>query len=222
MRALLVAAAPIAGSAYLVAELAAVCDPIIAIDGGGAVCLEAGVSPDVVLGDFDSLAPAALERLAARGSRVIEFPSRKNQTDLELALLEARERGAAEVVLTCSSSGRLDHTLAALGALATNADLCPMLAEPDVTGWVLAPSGRTRVTLKGVGATVSLLALGGPASVSAAGVEWPLAGFELLPGSSLGVSNVITAPTGAEISVDRGTLLVLAPFLPGEARAADR
>ena len=221
MKALLVAAAPVAGSAELVALLAVDSDLVIAVDGGGSVCLEAGVTPDMVLGDFDSLAPEALAQLTHAGTRVVAFPTRKDQTDLELAFHEARASGATEVALTCATSGRLDHTLGALGALAVNADLCPVLTEPDAAGWVLTPQGRDAVRLAGPGATISLLAMSaGPAIVSAAGVEWPLDRFELTHGSGLGLSNIVVGEAGALITVHEGVLLVLAPRLDGLEAAA--
>jgi len=219
VRVLLVAAAPREGSESLVAELAASADMTIAVDGGGAVCLAAGVVPNVVLGDFDSLTPAALERIAESGAWVVRFPAEKDETDLELALAEARSAGADEVVLTCATAERLDHTLAALGALAANADLRPELAETDLSGWVLAPGGRDSVELEGEGATVSLVALGSSAVVSATGVRWPLEAAELRPGSGLGISNVITDRAGARFSVTSGSLLVLAPILADGPRA---
>jgi thiamine pyrophosphokinase len=222
VRALLVAAAPVAGAADLVAQLATAVDLVIAVDGGGAVCLEAGISPDVVLGDFDSLAPDDLARLTNGGARAVAFPAHKDRTDLELALDEARARGAHEVVLTCATSGRLDHTLAAIGALATNADLRPVLAEPDVTGWVLSSHGRRSLTLDGREATISLLAWAETAVVSASGLEWSLDAFELHPGSGLGVSNTIVSPEGATVAVSKGTLLVLAPGDAGRPRATAR
>jgi len=221
MRALLIAAAPVEGSVTLVAELATQCDLVIAVDGGGAVCLEAGVAPDVVLGDFDSLDAAALQELSAGGSRVVRFPAHKDRTDLELAVDEARSAGASEIVLTCASSGRLDHTLAAIATLLANPDLRPRLAEPDVTGWILSLEGRPHIVLHGRGATVSLLAVSEPAVVSASGVEWPLDRFEIEPGSGLGASNVIADEAGADIAVAGGTLLVLAPCVPGTPRASE-
>ena len=102
-----VAAAPTGGSAELVAKLSADHDIVIAVDGGGAVCIEAGVTPDIVLGDFDSLDPAALEWLRRVGVTVKAFPADKDQTDLELALAVARGQGAARVTVPAVSSRRL-------------------------------------------------------------------------------------------------------------------
>ena len=79
------------------------------------MCFEARVRPDIVLGDFDSLDPATLERLRSDGASILAFPADKDQTDLEIAFDVARERRATTVTLTAASTGRLDHTLGALG-----------------------------------------------------------------------------------------------------------
>jgi thiamine pyrophosphokinase len=216
---LIVAAAPVAGSVELVARLAPEHDLVIAVDGGGAVCIDATVMPDIVLGDFDSLEPDALEWLRRHGVSVLPFPADKDQTDLELALIAARERGARSVTVTAASSGRLDHTLAVVGAIGTAADLRPQLVEPDVRAWVLGETGRTELEVTGRGSLLSLIALGAGARVTVSGVRWPLDERDLPLGSGLGVSNVVTAESGAVVRLLGGRLLVLAPELLGPACA---
>lgn len=213
MRALLVCAAPAPGGSDLVARLAPGADLVIAVDGGGSVCHDAGVVPDIILGDFDSLPGSLLDEFVSRGVRVIEFPADKDETDLALALDVARREGADQVTVTAASTGRLDHTLAVAGTLAAAADLRPELREPELRGWVLSTALRSRIALKGVGATVSILAPGWGATVSARGVRWPLAKAELAPLSVLGMSNVIIDDAGAVIEVHAGTVLVLSPHV---------
>lgn len=213
MKALLVAAAP-AASAELVASLAAIHEYVVAVDGGGALCLKAGVRPDVIVGDFDSLAGSDLADLRSQGSRVQTFPAEKDQTDLELALEAARLAGADSVTLTAASTGRLDHTLAVLAAMAHAIDLSPTLVEPAMTAALLGDGGPRRLSARGVGATISLLAWGGSCSVSASGVRWPLKCDPLAADSGLGISNVITAET-ADIEVHSGRLFVILPEVGG-------
>ena len=148
-RVLLVAAAPVAGTCALLPSLAADVDLVIAVDGGGRVCLEAGVLPDIVLGDFDSLSPEDLGRLSELGASVVRFPAEKDASDLELALAEARRAGAGSVVVTAAMSGRLDHTLVALGVLSGAADLKPHVVEPDLEAWVLAVRGSECTAARG-------------------------------------------------------------------------
>ena len=219
MRALLVCAAPVAGSPALVRRLVANADLIIAVDGGGAVCLEAGILPDVVVGDMDSLAPADLSRLRESAVSICQFSADKDVSDLELAVIEARSRGATSITVTAASAGRMDHALAGLGVLASACDLSPHLAEPEVDIWVLSSEGRGSLLLEGAGATISLVAFGASAVVSAKGVVWELDEISLDPTSSLGLSNRIGDGGCAQIAVSEGVILAIAPQVNGAVRA---
>jgi thiamine pyrophosphokinase len=212
-----VAAAASDGSPALVASLAGSHDLVVAVDGGGALCAEAGIKPDVVVGDFDSLDTATLDRLRADGSELISFPADKDQTDLELALAEARVRGATAVTVTAATGLRLDHTVASLAALVGAADLRPEVSEPMLSAWVLHPNGRRQLSVQGPNGTLSLAAWGAPCVVSASGLKWPLDGHTLSPESGLGLSNVITSDS-ADLVVHEGALLVMAPRMPGGVR----
>lgn len=209
MRALLVCAARVTGSCTLVARLAPHADIVIAVDGGGAICLEGGVTPDAMVGDLDSARSETVDELLARGVPIYRYPAEKDATDLELAIGEARRQGAGEIVVTAATGGRLDHTLGTLAALAAAADLRPEIAEPDLSGWLLSRSGRQELALNGLGATVSLIPWGGIALVSARGVRWPLNRADLSPEATLGVSNIVSSAQGATFSVHQGTVFVL-------------
>lgn len=215
MRALLVCAAPVPGSEALLPRLAADVDLVVAVDGGGALCLTAGVVPDAVVGDFDSLSPGDLQRLLARGVEPHEYPADKDASDLELAIVEVRRRGATSITVTAALAGRLDHTLAALGVVCSARDLVPHMVEPELEAWVLSPEGRESIVLSGADATLSVLAFGAPAVVSAEGVIWKLDSARLTPESSLGLSNRIDSEGSARISVHEGVALVLAPKVAG-------
>jgi thiamine pyrophosphokinase len=215
---LIVGASPEPLPAAFLTELASTHRLVIAADGGAAHCLTAGVPVDLLVGDFDSVDGTVLETLAAQGTRIVKFPVGKDFTDLELALAEARAQGATRVTVTGASGGRLDHTLGALGALASVAELEPALIEPGDNTWVLAPEGRRSIELQGDGATVSLIAFGGAADVTITGVRWPLNHARLTPDAALGVSNVITGAR-ARISVHEGVILAISADLDGTPRA---
>jgi thiamine pyrophosphokinase len=210
VNALLVGAAPAPESPALVAQLATSADLVVAVDGGGATCLSAGVMPDALIGDLDSIDKTTLRRLTDVGVRVVRFPAEKDETDLELAIAWVRAAGAKTVTVTAASRERLDHTLAAIGAIASAADLQPRLAEPDCDMWVLTPSARSRLTVSGVGRTVTLMAWGGDAVVTVVGAKWPLARDRLTAGSGHGLGNVVTAETGLVVEAHGGCVLVLA------------
>src|SRR5690606_31025561 len=76
---------------------------IIAADGGLDLAEQLRLSPDVVVGDMDSVSATALERARSAGVEVKTHPTAKDETDLELALAEAwaglRGRTGASVVV---------------------------------------------------------------------------------------------------------------------------
>ena len=185
-------------------------DWIIGADGGAARALDWGLTPQVVIGDMDSLPDALRDELEARGSRFIEHPRAKDETDLELALTYAVEQGAKEIVVLGALGGRLDHTLANLLLLALPPLEGALVRIVDGAGEVLLVGDGTAITLQGhPGDLVSLLPIGGDASgVTTAGLAWALQNDRLRFGFSRGVSNEMTAHE-ARVEVEEGLLLVV-------------
>ncbi|MGD8997867.1 MAG: thiamine diphosphokinase [Anaerolineae bacterium] len=181
-------------------------DLIIAVDGGTRHAWEVGVDPERVIGDLDSLTPAERERVRSGGAQIISFPARKDETDLELALLRAASEGAESIVVLAALGGRLDQTIANLLLLAL-----PELDGIDirvVEGPQVAFLIRDEALIEGQpGDTVSLIPLGGDAGgISTEGLEWGLDGDTLHFGPARGVSNVLTVER-ASVRVRQGLLL---------------
>jgi len=210
MRALLVCAAPVVGYEDLISVLAADSDLVIAVDGGATLCEAAHVVPDVVVGDFDSFDDVEGRRLEWRQTDFVTYSPDKDSSDLDLALEESRARGASEVVVCAASSGRLDHTLAAVGSVSRAADLAPVIAESAQMAWLLSEEHRPTLEIGPTGSTWSLIATTCDAIVSVAGVKWPLDHAHLAQLSSLGLSNVVVETTGT-VLVHRGRVLVIGP-----------
>ena len=213
MRALVVGAAAKLGNEAFYVGLAAGHDLVVAADAAGEMLLAAGVRPDLVVGDFDSSAPGAADRLRSAGITVESHPERKDATDLDLAALAARARGATALTLTAAFAQRVDHTLAAFGTLLRCADLGAEAVEPDMHAWIADSAFRPSVELTVTeGTTVSLLAIAGRAEhVTLTGFEYPLTDATLDPLSGLGVSNVVLS-AAPRVDVASGTVLVIASF----------
>ncbi|MBN1977100.1 MAG: thiamine diphosphokinase [Anaerolineae bacterium] len=179
---------------------------IIAADGGTHRALAAGVTPDVVIGDLDSLSPETQARVEAAGAQIVRFSPRKDETDLELALLYAARGGATEITILGALGGRLDQTLANVLLLAL-----PELKGIDariVEGAQEAFLIHGKATIDGApGDTVSLIPLGGDVEgVTTDGLEWPLDEDALRFGLARGVSNVLITKQ-ARVRVRQGMLL---------------
>ena len=149
-------------------------DLVVAADGGAGFLLEQGIRPDVVVGDFDSLPAAAVERLEAAGVELVRHPVRKDRTDGEMAADEALRRGAGELVLA-GALGALDHTLGHLAILRRLAarGVAARLAAPRLTVRVLAAPDEARLDAP-AGTRVSIVPLQGDALVTLEGFDYPL------------------------------------------------
>jgi thiamine pyrophosphokinase len=183
---------------------------VVAADGGLERALDLGLRVDVVVGDLDSVSVESLAVAEAAGARVVRHPAAKDATDLELALDEAVALRARRVLVVASARGRLDHLLASL--LLLGAERYAGVELDALVGDGIAHVVRRERTLEGTpGELLTLLAVGGPAEgVTTSGLEYPLAGETLEPGSSRGVSNVF-AEDRARIEVLSGALLAIRP-----------
>jgi thiamine pyrophosphokinase len=208
MRAVIVASGDVAPADARHVDAA---DLVIAADGGADALERLGHRPDRLVGDLDSAEPALVERLAAAGAVIERHPADKEASDTELALADALEAGATEVVILGALGGaRLDHALANVLLLAG-----PALADHDIRlvhgpTTVRLVGDRGRLGLEGdAGDLVSLLPIGGDAvGVSTDGLRWGLRGATLALGPSRGLSNeIVRAP--ASVAIDDGRLLVV-------------
>ncbi len=183
---------------------------VIAADGGLERCAALGLQADVVVGDLDSAEPGSIAAAQERGAEIQRHPTRKDATDLELALDEAVARGAERVLVVASAEGRLDHLLSSLLLLGHERYAAVEVDALVGTARVAVVRGERRLA-GAPGDTLTLLALHGAADgVRTEGLEYPLRGERLDPGSSRGVSNVFSAHE-ATISLERGVLLAILP-----------
>lgn len=183
-------------------------DLTICADGGIRHALAAGIRPHAVVGDLDSLPPDVRGELEAGGTRFVQHPTSKDETDLEIALLYAANRSADRIVVVGVRGGRVDHELGNLLLLAH-----PRLEGIDVrlrAGSQEVVLVRERVAFCGVpGDLLSLLPVGGDAQgVTTHGLEYALANEPLQFGPARGVSNVFV-DSQPWVSVQSGLLLAV-------------
>jgi thiamine pyrophosphokinase len=190
---------------------------VIAADSGWTRARAIGLEPDLLVGDLDSLDPAAVADVEADGVPIRRHPVAKDASDTELAVLEAAHRGATRITVLGALGGpRLDHalanvwllahpTLAALDLVLLDAGArVSVLVAPDVDGRPV-----TRVLPGPVDALISLFPLGGDADgITTHGLRYPLADEPLRTGPARGLSNV-RASADAAVTLRRGRLLIV-------------
>lgn len=180
----------------------------IAADGGALALLRAELLPHVVVGDLDSLDPDSQQTLLARGVELRRFPRAKDETDFELALLLAAERGAQAIDVLGALGGRWDHTLANVALLAHPALLGRRVRLLDTRQALYLV--RDQASINGQrGDTISLIPLGGAVrGVTTRGLLYPLQDALLHFEQARGISNVLLEPP-AQVRVGEGLLLVV-------------
>ena len=181
-------------------------DLVIAADGGYTHLLKAGIKPDVLIGDFDSLDDLPNDLSV----EIIRHPVEKDETDMYLAYRIGVSRGCLEFHLYGGVGGREDHTFANY-CLLTEAKNDNNRAYLVGNGTMIFAIKNERIVLSSeAGRGISVFAFGGDAhGVSIKGLKYQADNITLMASRPLGVSNSFIDNRKAEISVKSGTLLIM-------------
>lgn len=179
-------------------------DFLCASDGGYLALAEAGQLPDLLIGDFDSMAEPDI------ACETIRLPVEKDDTDTVYCVKEGFARGYTDFLIYGALGGeRLSHTMA-------NISLLSMIRKRGGRGELRAKQTRVlllvageRISLSPEGSGfISLFSLTEEAELSASGLSYPLAHTILSRSFPLGVSNRFSGAY-AELTVHSGEALVI-------------
>jgi len=182
-------------------------DLVVAADGGLHAVLDRGWTPDLVVGDMDSVDPSTLAAAGEDGVAIERHEVGKDRSDLELAVAAARRDGVTDLHVIVRSGGRLDHQLANLAVLAApeSAAMAIHAQVGDHAVWVVR--GRREIPLE-VGAHVAVQPVGGAARVTTSGVAFTVQREVLSPFSARGIANRVTG-SPVVVEVETGVVLVI-------------
>lgn len=145
------------------------CDQVIAVDGGLARLVGLGITPHLIIGDFDSVDPSLLLRFSS--TPALSYPQDKDFSDMELALQEALRFHPKKIILLGASGNRVDHTLANLFLLLKHPELVSIETETET---LYAITGIYKHSFR-PGQTLSFFSLNGEArGVTTTGLKWNL------------------------------------------------
>ncbi len=179
-------------------------DYVIAADLGFDSLMAYGVSPDLAVGDFDSLGHRP------NHPNVIQLPAEKDDTDMVFALRKGLEQGYRRFILLGGVGGRLEHTLG-------NLQLLDWLTLHGAQGFLAGErtvatcirDGKTIVFPPSMSGYLSVLCNSGSAEgVDLIGLKYPLDKYTLTGGFPLGVSNQFLG-ISATVSVQKGSLFLI-------------
>lgn len=172
--------------------------PVVAADGGALRCLAAGILPDAVIGDLDSLGAAASGIPLERLHRIEE----QETTDFDKCL---RSVGAPLVLAFGVTGPRIDHTLAVCTTLVQRAEVrAVVVGEADL---LFHAPPRLALDLP-AGLRFSLFPMA-PVSGRSQGLRWPIDGLDFAPAGRIGTSNEVTGPV--RLDIDGPGMIVITP-----------
>ncbi len=182
---------------------------LVGVDSGLHYLLQAGLTIDLAIGDFDSIEPAELKQVEAQSAMVIRLPARKDKTDLAFCLdWIYNHMDYASITVFGGIGGRIDHFLANVN----------LLKKYDITMiddhhriWMLK-KGRHHIA--NALPYISFFALEDVYNLSIKGFAYELDQYYLSTADSLCVSN----QGSGDLEFSKGRLLVVATtdFFPAD------
>jgi thiamine pyrophosphokinase len=188
-------------------------DFLICADGGANHAALSRRLPNLLIGDLDSITPGVLKQCENAGCIIERFPCEKDETDLELALINAEEQARLvserDIWLYGATGKRIDHFMGNIALMLAYArkGYRIRLADPEHESWILQGHECIR---RSPGQGLSLIALSEKAVVTTEGLYYPLQQGVLFQDSPRGMSNVFLGEE-VVIQVHSGWVLVVLP-----------
>lgn len=190
-----------------VEEIKSLCtsdDFIVCADSGYSFAKKAGLTPNLIIGDFDSL-----KEELPQNTEVVKLNTHKDDTDTEHCVMECIRRGYKDFLLLGSIGGRTDHTFANIATLA-------FLSEYNYNGIARNNGEEIRILKEGSyemnnkkGLIFSVFPYGCESvNVTYKGAEYMLNNKTLTYNVSRGISNVFVDDE-AKITINRGRAILL-------------
>ncbi|MEO1815599.1 MAG: thiamine diphosphokinase [Acetobacterium sp.] len=183
-------------------------DYLVCADGGANHARDLNLKPDIIIGDMDSITAETMTFFES-----IEFetyPSKKDQTDTELAITHAIKIGADKVIILGGLGSRMDHSLGNIYLLKRFLD-AGIEAEMVNENNHIRLIGKTTEFNFPIGTIISLLPIGGEVEgLTITGFEYPITEGQMTIDKPYGISNVTNENTQC-ITFKKGMLLMVIP-----------
>jgi thiamine pyrophosphokinase len=166
----------------------------IAVDGGLSFFDKAGLRPDLIIGDCDSIKRDP--RKTYPGVNVVVFPAEKDKTDTQLAVEYAIRSGATSIDIVQPIFGEADHfagNLMLLASLVERATPRVLHVRLINTAYeIIFLRDRSCVISKARGDTISVVPLTSKISLTCSGTAFPVKGLTVRRGETIALRNRVT------------------------------
>lgn len=207
MKAIIIANGEAGDIEELLEELSSA-DYIICADGGGDLAYKNGITPDYLIGDFDSIEKEILSFFMENDVDILRYSKDKDYTDTEICVYKALELGCREICIFGGIGSRIDHSLGNIGLL-------HIMAEKGTKGCIISKDSRIYlcrdyIEINGkIGDVVSIIPLLGNAKgLKSKGLKFELNNLSIEFGKPLGISNEMT-DCKCSIEIGNGEILVI-------------
>ncbi|MFA6532497.1 MAG: thiamine diphosphokinase [Patescibacteria group bacterium] len=179
-------------------------DYLIAADGGANLFKKLGLTPNIVIGDMDSIKPKLLKKYKS-----INYPRKKDKTDFELAIDYCFKNKFQEIIIFGILGDRIDHMMANIFLIAKiqseNKLIKIKIIEGNKEIFVL----NKEIIIEGkIGDEISIIPISDKLEkITTEGLEYQLKNDYLLFGSTKGVSNVMNK-TKSKITASAGIAVI--------------
>ena len=186
---------------------------LVAVDRGLDLVFRLGLTPDLYVGDGDSVAEGSVERLDQSHTRIVRLPEHKDVSDLEAALVLLVKMGrSGDLILLAALGGRVDHLLFNVCLAARHVADFESIAMLDDNTLVRPIAGASELHLA-PGTVVSFLPVAGEIRLTLRGFSYPLEAARVRRGSTLTLSNVVSEAV-QHVDVENGTVVMMASAQP--------
>lgn len=191
----------------LVLSFLSTSDTVLCADGGAKYAFQWALTPNLILGDFDSIDSGVRDHFESLKIPFERFPEHKNATDGELLIQRALTLGYNDLILIGALGGRVDQLLG-------HFTLLERFSRTGARLRIITPSEeieciRTRRKCDNLtGYTASIIPATSRATVTLHGFEYPLTRRTIQRGSTLGISNSITKKR-AQVEVHSGAVFLI-------------
>ncbi len=180
---------------------------VICADGGLEKAEDLELTPNIIVGDLDSVSKEVLKKYLDMNIELIKYPSEKNHTDMELAIEHAIDKGFKNIILIGATGSRLDHTIA-------NVMLIEQYYKKGIHIQIIDNNNLIQIVSNSIEIInkkdyfVSIVPITDSIEVaSLIGFKYPLNNINVKRGSTLCISNQIIHEKG-NIKLDKGIALV--------------
>ena len=192
-------------------------DLCIAVDGGYEYCKLLEITPDYILGDFDSISEKEAENVAeiakTEEEKVIILPIEKDDTDMLAAIKVGLAEGYHSFRIYGGMGGRIEHTIANMQCLLYLKEHNAVGYLMDGTGMILVAKEEEISFQESLEGYMSLFSMGDQALVSIENMKYSLKEQEVTNSFPIGISNEFILGKKGKVTVHKGAVVMIVSWV---------